>query len=111
MKYAELKIFCICVDVYKNYEGNDYNKIYEVLSILKNKKLKINNILIKKYKDMLENLDFEQDYWSRPAEGIYKIRHDSIRLMKWLIYYDKSYYDMNYYDLMGSVSKCLNEIS
>ena len=37
-KYAELKIFCICVDVYKIYEGNDYDKIYKVLSTIKIKK-------------------------------------------------------------------------
>ena len=49
LKYAELKTFCICVDVYKIYEGNDYDKLYEVLSTLK--KLKINHILIEKYKD------------------------------------------------------------
>ena len=41
LKYAELKIFCICVDAYKIYEGNDYDKIYEVLLTLKNRKLKI----------------------------------------------------------------------
>ena len=35
IKYAEQKIFCICVDVYKIYEGDDYDKIYEVLSTLK----------------------------------------------------------------------------
>ena len=63
LKYAEQKIFCIRVDVYKIYEGNDFDEIYKVLSILKNKKLKINNILIEKYTDMLKNLDFEQDYW------------------------------------------------
>ena len=40
MKYAEQKIFCICIDLYKIYEGDDYDKIYEVLSTLKNKKLK-----------------------------------------------------------------------
>ena len=50
LKYAEVKIFSICVDVYKIYEGDDYDKIYEVLSTLKNKKLKINNILIEKYR-------------------------------------------------------------
>ena len=33
---------------------------------------------------MLENPDFEQDQWSRTAEGIYKIGHDNIRLMKWI---------------------------
>ena len=35
IKYAEHKIFCICVDVYEIYEGNNYDKIYEVLSTLK----------------------------------------------------------------------------
>ena len=45
---------------------------------------KINNILIKKYKDMCENPDFEQDYYSRTAIGLYEIEHDSIRLLKWL---------------------------
>ena len=58
LKYAEHKIFCICLDSNKIYDGDDYDKIYEVLSTLKNKKLKINNILIEKYKDMLKNPDF-----------------------------------------------------
>ena len=106
LKYAEVKIFCICIDVYKNYEGDDYDEIYKDLSILKNKKLKINNTLIEKYKNMLENPNFEQNYWSRTATGIYKIGHDSIRLMKWMCYYDRSYYEnINYYDLMGSICK------
>ena len=110
LKYAEVKIFSICVDLYKIYEGDDYDEIYKVLSTLKNKKLKINTILIEKYEDLLKNPDFEQDYWSRTAVGIYKIGHDSIRLMKWICYYDRSYYEnINYYDLMGSVLKCLNE--
>ena len=104
LKYAEQKIFCICADVYKSHESDNYDKIYEVLSTLKNKKLKINNTLIEKYKDMLENPDFEQDYWSRTAEGVYKIGHDSISLMKWLIFYDRSYYEnIKYYDLIASV--------
>ena len=34
------------------------------------KKLKLNNILIEKYKDMFENQDFEQDHYSRTATGI-----------------------------------------
>ena len=61
LKYAEQKIFCICIDVYKTYEGNEYDEIYIVLSTLKNKKLKINNILIENYKDMIINHDFEQN--------------------------------------------------
>ena len=32
LKNAEQEIFCICIDVYKNYEGDDYDKIYEVFS-------------------------------------------------------------------------------
>ena len=104
LKYAEQKIFCICIDVHKIYEGNDYDEIFKFLSTLKNKKLKINNILIEKYKDLLKNPDFEQDYWPRTAESIYKIGQDSIRLMKWICYYDRSYYEnINYYDLMASI--------
>ena len=57
-KNAEHKIFCICIDVFKNYKGDGYDKTFEALSILKNKKLKINNIFFEKYKDMLENPDF-----------------------------------------------------
>ena len=86
MKNAERNKFSICVDVYKIYEGNDYDKLYEVLTTLKNKKLKVNDILIEKYKDMSQNSDFEQNYWSRTAEDIYKIGHDGIRLMRWLIF-------------------------
>ena len=82
LKYAENKIFCICIDLYKIYEGDDYDEIYKVLSTLKNKKLKINNKLIKIYKDMIKNPDFEQNKFSLTAKGIYKIGHDSLRLMK-----------------------------
>ena len=61
---------------------------------------------------MLENQDFEQNYCSRTAIGIYKFGHDAIRIMKWLAYYDRSYYEIiNSYDLMGSILKHLNEIS
>ena len=112
LKYAEEKTFCLCVEVYRNYERNDFDKIYEVFSTLKNKKLKINKILIEKYKDMLENPDFEEIFWSKAAEGIYQIGHGSIRLMKRLIYYDRFFRDnLNYFDLRGSVCKYLNEIS
>ena len=112
LKYAEVKIICISVDLYRIYEGNDYDEKYKVLSTFKNKKLKINNILNEKFKNMLENSDFQQDYWSRRSQGIYKIGHESIRLMKWICYYDRSYYEnIDYYDMMGSVCKFLNEIS
>ena len=109
LKYAEQKIFCICIDVYKFYEGNDYDQIYKVLSTLKNKKLKINNILIEKYEVMLLNPNFEQNYWSKSSKGIYKVGHDSFRLMKFICYYDRSFYEnINYYVLMGSICIFLN---
>ena len=112
LKYAEAKIFSICVDVYKIYEGDDYDEIFKVLTTLKNKKLKINNTLIEIYKDMIKNPVFEQNYWSRTAKGIYKIGHDSVRLKKFICYYDRSYYaNINYYDLMGGICNHLNEIS
>ena len=61
---------------------------------------------------MLESPIFEQIFWSRTAIGLYKIGHDSIRLMKWICFYDRSYYEnINYFILMGSNCKHLNEIS
>ena len=111
IKYGEVKIFSICVDVYKIYEGDDFNEIYKILSTLKNKKLKINNILIEICEDMLRNLNFEQNKYSITSTGIYRIGYDSIRLMKWICYYDRSYYEnINYYDLMASICKHLNEV-
>ena len=62
LNYAEHKIFCVCIDVYKIYEGKDFDELYEVLPILKNKKLKNNNIIFEKYKNMNEFLDFVQSY-------------------------------------------------
>ena len=106
LKFAEQKIFCICIDVYKLYDSNDYNKIYEVLSRLKNKKLKINNKIIEIYKDMLKNPDFKQNKYSLTSTGIYKIGHDFIRLRKWICYYKRSSYEnISYYDLMASICR------
>ena len=62
---------------------------------------------------MKESPDFEQDYWSRTAIGIDKNGYDSIKLMKWLIFYDRSYHDnLNYFDLMESICKhnCMNKL-
>ena len=70
LKFAEHKQFCICVDVYKTYQGDDFNKIYDVLSKLKKKKRKINSILIKKYKNMNDYPYFERNYYSRTAKSI-----------------------------------------
>ena len=52
LKYAEVKMYSICVDVYRIYEGDDFDEIYIVLSTLKNKKLKIYIALIEIYQDM-----------------------------------------------------------
>ena len=37
LKFAEHKIFCICIEVYNIYEGNNFDKIYEALSTIKKK--------------------------------------------------------------------------
>ena len=61
---------------------------------------------------MLENPNIEQNKYSIGSSGIYKIGHDSIGLMKWMCYYDRSYYEnIIYYDLMGSNCNHINEIS
>ena len=56
---------------------------------------------------MVENPDFERDIYSRTAIGVYKVYkvgQDSIRLMKWLAYYDRSCHEnINLYGSMGSV--------
>ena len=94
-------MFSICVDVYKIYEGDGFDKVYEVLSTLKNEKLKINNTLIDIYKRLIKNHNFELNKYSLTSTGFYKIAHDSLQLMKWLCYYDRSYYEtIDYYDLM-----------
>ena len=37
---------------------------------------------------MLENPNFEQNHYSITSIGTYKNADDSIRLMKWICYYD-----------------------
>ena len=57
---------------------------------------------------MLENPDFEQNKYSITSTGIYKIAHDSIRLMNWICYYNRCYYENIYYFyLMSSICKYL----
>ena len=42
---------------------------------------------------MIDHPDFKQDIYSTTAKNIYKIGHNSIRLMKMLAYYDRSYFE------------------
>ena len=58
---------------------------------------------------MNEDSDFEENNYSRTAEGIYSLGQDSIRTMDWLAYYE--ILKKKFYDLMGCVFKLLNEIS
>ena len=61
---------------------------------------------------MLQKPKFEQEYWSRTAEGNYKTGHYSIRLLKWLTYYNSSYNEnICYNDMMEYVLSCPNEKS
>ena len=53
---------------------------------------------------MLKNPDFKQNHYSITSTGIYKIGHDTVRLMKWLAFYDESYFEnIFYYELMRSI--------
>ena len=91
--------------MYKKLMKVMISKNYVKLSLnWKMKNSKKNIIFIEKQKDMLENLECEQIYYSRTLIGFYKIWHDSIRLKKWLAYYDGSYYEnITYQDFMGSI--------
>ena len=60
---------------------------------------------------MNENPNFEQNYCSRTAKGMCRLGHDSIRLMRWMAYYDRYYENISYFDLVASVLTCLIEIS
>ena len=42
---------------------------------------------------MIKNPSFEQNRYSITSRGVYKNVHDSIRLMKWICYYDRSHYE------------------
>ena len=55
------------MDVYKIYEGDDFDKIYEVLSTLRNKKFKMNNYYL-----LAPNFKF--------------IRKDEIMILYWVEY-------------------------
>ena len=55
--------------------------------------------------------DFEQNHYSLTSKGDYEIGRHSIRLMKWMAYFDGYYGNINYFDLMASVLSCLKEIS
>ena len=39
---------------------------------------------------MKKNPDFEQNFWSKAAEGLYIIGLHSIPIMKWFCYADRS---------------------
>ena len=45
--------------------------------------------LVENYKYM--DTDFEQNYYSRTAKGNYRIVHDNIRLIKWMVYREQCY--------------------
>ena len=49
LEYSEKNILAICFDVMQIYSGDDYNKMFDVLSCLKNKNLYIKKELIEIY--------------------------------------------------------------
>ena len=58
-------------------------------------------IYVKKYRKL--DLKFEQIFYSRTEKSMYRIGHNSIILMKWMAYYDKSNENKNFFDLRSSV--------
>ena len=50
------KLYLYATDIIQIYDGHDYNKMLEVLSQIKNKKLNIKKDLIKYYNEMDPNL-------------------------------------------------------
>ena len=80
------KRLCICIDVYKIYESDDIEKVTVCFRRLKKKKLNIENELDEKYKT---DEDFEEKHFPGTAEDIYRVGHDSIRLLKSRAYYDR----------------------
>ena len=61
---------------------------------------------------MKKNPDFEENYFSKTAEGIHKISHYSIRTLKCLCYADRPLNENSYYsDLMATVLTCPIEVS
>ena len=65
IKHADHKNFCIQTDVFKYYKGENYDEIYEALSKLKKKKLKITisyskNIKIRKKNLILNRIIFQE---------------------------------------------------
>ena len=56
---------------------------------------------------MFINHYFEENQNSRTATGIYEIGHESIKLMKWICYYERSHYEfISYYNYLGSGLIC-----
>ena len=113
MKNAEHKKICICIDGYQIYQDNDFDKVSEALSEVKNRKLKNKDIFTEIYKGSNENLlnETEKNYCSRATIGIQEIGNVFLRLMNWLSSYDRPHYKKNCSDLMSSVLICLNELA
>ena len=61
---------------------------------------------------MKKNLDSEENYHSKTADGVLESGQNSIRLMKCLCFADRTFCEiLNYLDLMSTVVTCLNEMS
>ena len=58
---------------------------------------------------MCEYPDFEQIYHSQTSTGVYKVGHDSIRILKLMTCSGRFFKDINYFDLMVSVLSFLNK--
>ena len=96
--YSEERIICICIDVYGIFECEDLNKIFEVLSRLKNKKVNTEEF----ENDIIMVEGFEQNHYSRAEKIIYNIGHH-IRLLKCMAYYESYFEKIQSFNLLASV--------
>ena len=73
----------------------------------KDRKLNIKNQIVEKYRNMDE--ECEKNHYYKTAKGFYRKGLDSIRLIKWMAYYDKDFENKIYSDLMTFVLSCLKK--
>ena len=61
---------------------------------------------------MKKNPDFEDYYFSKTAEGLFRYDQYSIRIIKRLCYADRTFFEnVNYFVLMATFLTCPNEIT
>ena len=101
LTYATPKIISTCMEIETLLpnEPNNFDLIAPALTILKQKKLNVLDLVLKNFTEMDD--DYETNGFLRTSWGINKAGNDAIRMMKWMV--SDNYYDnMNYHDLIAT---------